>query len=243
MFPDSIVNIKENLQKVQERIAQAALKSGRSPEEITLVAVSKKQSPEKIRMAADAGASVFGENYVQEAQEKIALLGGPAQSNQDTGFLPCLWHLIGHLQSNKVKIAVPLFTMIHTVDSLDLARVISQRAGMEGKIQQILIQVNVAEEESKSGTSTEEALKLAGAVSELPHISLEGLMTVPPFLDDPDQVRPYFIQLRDLRDHLNRYLPRPLKHLSMGMSHDFEAAIEEGATLVRVGSAIFGPRG
>lgn len=231
MFPNTIVNIKENLQRVQERIAQAALKVGRSPEEITLVAVSKKQSPEKIRQAADAGAGVFGENYVQEAQEKIPLLDRPAQ-----------WHLIGHLQSNKVKFVVPLFTMIHTVDSLDLARVISQRAGMEGKIQQILIQVNVAEEESKSGTSTEEALELAGKVSELPHISLEGLMTVPPFLDDPDQVRPYFVRLRDLRDKLNRYLPAPLRHLSMGMSHDFEVAIEESATLVRVGSAIFGPR-
>ncbi len=231
MFPNTIVNIKENLQRVQERIAQAACKVGRSPEEITLVVVSKKQSLEKIRQAADAGASVFGENYVQEAQEKIPLLGSPAE-----------WHLIGHLQSNKVKFVVPLFTMIHTVDSLDLARVISQRAGMEGKIQQILIQVNVAEEESKSGTSQDAALELAGKVSELPHISLEGLMTVPPFLDDPDQVRPYFVRLRDLRDKLNRYLPAPLRHLSMGMSHDFEVAIEESATLVRVGSAIFGPR-
>jgi len=231
MFPNTIENIKENLYRVQERIAQAALRVGRSADEITLVAVSKKQSLEKIRLAADAGAIVFGENYVQEAQEKIPLLGCPAQ-----------WHLIGHLQTNKVKVAIPLFTMIHTVDSLDLARVISQRAQMEGKIQQILIQVNVAKEESKSGTSAEEALELAGKVSELPHLSLGGLMTVPPFLDDPDQVRPYFIGLRNLRDHLNHYLPRPLRHLSMGMSHDFEAAIEEGATLVRVGSAIFGPR-
>ena len=232
MIPNAKVDIKENLQRVQERIAQAALKAGRRPEEIALVAVSKKQDLEKIRQAADAGAGIFGENYVQEAQEKIPLLGRPAQ-----------WHLIGHLQSNKVKIAVPLFTMIHTVDSFDLARVISQRAGMEGKTQEILIQVNVAQEESKSGTSTEEALELAGKVSELPHLSLEGLMTVPPFLDDPDQVRPYFVRLRELRDHLNRCLRRPLRHLSMGMSHDFEAAIEEGATLVRVGSAIFGPRG
>jgi len=242
MFPNSIVNIKENLQRVQDRIAQAALKVGRSPEEVTLVAVSKKQSPEKIRMAVDAGASVFGENYVQEAQEKISFLGRTEQSDHDMVFFPCLWHFIGHLQSNKAKFVVPLFTMIHTVDSLDLARIISQRAGMEGKTQQMLIQVNVAEEESKSGTSTEEALELAEKVSELPHISLEGLMTVPPFLDDPDQVRPYFIRLRDLRDHLNQYLPRPLRHLSMGMSNDFEVAIEEGATLVRVGSAIFGPR-
>ncbi|MEW6381820.1 MAG: YggS family pyridoxal phosphate-dependent enzyme [bacterium] len=226
------VSIKENWQRIKERIDRAALRAGRSPEEITLVAVSKKQSMEKIRQAVDAGARVLGENYVQEAQEKIPLL---------TGY-PIEWHLIGHLQSNKVKLAVPLFTLIHTVDSLELARLISQRAQREGKIQSILIQINMAGEESKSGIAPQEAGEMAGQIIKLPHLSLEGLMTIPPEVDDPEKVRPYFAGLRDVRDQLNRYLPSPLKTLSMGMSHDFEVAIEEGATLVRVGSAIFGPR-
>lgn len=229
-------SIQENWQRVQERIAQAALRAGRSPQEITLVAVSKKQSLEKIRLAVGAGARVLGENYVQEAQDKVAALGTSLE-----------WHLIGHLQKNKVKFAVPLFDLIHTVDSLELARVIDQRARLEGKIQRILVQINVGQEESKSGASAEEALELVVHVSELSNLSLEGLMTVPPIFDDSEQVRPYFVQLRNLRDYVNKYRPPKtgcacFKHLSMGMSHDFEVAIEEGATLVRVGSAIFGSR-
>jgi len=225
--------IRENWQRVTERIERAATRSGRIKDEITLVAVSKKQGVDKIIQAVEAGARVLGENYVQEAREKILALRN----------YPIEWHLIGHLQSNKVRLAVPLFTLIHTVDSLHLARLVDQRAQVEGKIQSVLIQVNVAGEASKSGVLPQEAIDLARGVSQLPHLSLEGLMTIPPEVDDPEKARPYFAKLREVRDGIERELGLSLRHLSMGMSHDFEVAIEEGATIVRVGSAIFGPRG
>ncbi len=226
--------ILENIKRVRERIAKAANRSGRSFEDITLVAVSKKQSLEKIRSACAGGLKVFGENYLQEAQEKILNLDISAE-----------WHFIGHLQKNKIKMAVPLFSLIHTVDSKELASLINERAGREGKIQRILLQVKLAEEETKSGLALGKIPELIDLIKQLPNLSLEGLMIMPPFFPEPDQVRPYFCKLRQLRDQLQKEfsLPQPfLKHLSMGMSHDFEVAIEEGATLVRVGSAIFGPR-
>jgi pyridoxal phosphate enzyme (YggS family) len=230
----SQINILENLRQVQVRITQAAGRAGRLPQEITLVVVSKKQELERIRSAYEAGARFFGENYIQEAREKITALDIPAE-----------WHLIGHLQKNKVNQAVALFSLIHTVDSVELARLIDQRARLEGKIQRILLQIKVAPEETKSGVAPEETLNLVRQISEFTHLSLEGFMTIPPFFPDPDQGRPLFARLRELRDQVRSELSpsrHPLRHLSMGMSHDFEAAIEEGATLVRVGSAIFGPR-
>jgi hypothetical protein len=226
--------IRDNLSRVQERIAGTARRAGRRGEEITLIGVSKTHPVEAIRAAYEAGLRHFGENRVQEWEGKCASIGD----------LQATWHLIGHLQSNKAARAAGLF---HTVDSLDdfgLAQRL-ERARREADGSQklrVLLEVRVEEEESKSGVKIEEAAALAGKVSGLSHVELAGLMCIPPFLEDPEKVRPYFRRLREVRDSLAREIGRELPALSMGMSHDFEVAIEEGATEVRVGTAIFGSR-
>ncbi len=226
--------MKDRIAIIQDRIANAAVNCGRSPDEVKLVAVSKTKPVASIQQALDAGLVLFGENYIQEAREKV----------NDLAASPAQWHFIGHLQSNKAKYAVRLFDLIHSVDSEKLAGELNKQAAKTGKVQPILLQVNLARETSKSGTSREKAADLVTRISTLENLSLRGLMTMPPFFDNPDKARPYFRQLRELRDHI-RGLAIPgivMDELSMGMTGDFEAAIEEGATLVRIGTAIFGGR-
>lgn len=219
---------------IQERIRAAARACNRDPEMIRLVAVSKTVAAERIRPAIEAGVRILGENYIQEAGEKIEALAEQ----------PVAWHFIGHLQSNKAKFAVRWFDLIHTVDSVKLAREIDKQAARLGKVQDVLVQVNVGGEASKAGVSPEETETLLHSLSQLENLSVKGLMTIPPYFDAPETVRPYFRSLADLRAHLaGRSIPRiHLEELSMGMTGDFEAAIAEGATLVRIGSAIFGER-
>lgn len=226
--------ISENLAAVTERMRQAALRCRRNPGEIRLVAVSKTVSPEKIREAIKAGVTILGENYIQEARKKIEEIGGAIE-----------WHFIGHLQSNKVKYAVDLFTMIHSVDSVSLAEELNRAAEKRNKIIPVLVQVNISGEETKSGINPEETARLLTELSSMDRLSVRGLMTMPPWFENQEAARPYFIALRKLRDELSeRHIKNiTLRELSMGMSGDFEVAIEEGATLVRVGTAIFGPRG
>lgn len=226
------MSIATNLALVTARIAEAARASGRKPEQVRLVAVSKMHGPGAVKAALAAGQILFGENYVQEAQDKIAKVGpGPS------------WHFIGHLQSNKAKVAAELFDVIQSVDRLKLAKALDRHAGELGRKLGVLLQVNVGGEAQKSGCAPAEAAALAQEVARLEHLELSGLMTMPPFFDDPQRARPLFAQLRKLAAQLGRDLPQgAMRHLSMGMSGDFEAAIAEGATLVRVGTAIFGAR-
>jgi hypothetical protein len=197
------------------------------------MAVSKTVEPERIRQALDAGVTLLGENYVQEAREKIPAIGHVAE-----------WHMIGHLQTNKVKYVVNLFDWIHSVDRLELARELDKRAGQSNRRLNVLIEVNVSGEESKSGIEATQALELVQQVSLLPNINLRGLMTMPPYSDNPENSRPYFQALRKLRDDISdANIPNiHMDELSMGMTDDFEVAIEEGATIIRVGRAIFGNR-
>ncbi len=231
---DDHQKIRDSLLRVQERIGAAARKVGRRSEEITLIGVSKTHPAEAIRAAYEAGLRHFGENRVQEWEGKRAVLGD----------LQASWHLVGHLQSNKAARAVGLFHTVDSVDDLALAQRLDRARGEQANAPQlrVLIEVRVEDEESKSGAKPEEAAALAGKLEEFAHLELAGLMCIPPFLDDPAKVRPYFRRLRELRDSLAREIGRELPVLSMGMSHDFEVAIEEGATEVRVGTAIFGSR-
>jgi hypothetical protein len=222
--------IKENLLKVMDRIEKAALRSGRDPNEVKLVAVSKTVGPARIKEAIEAGVSILGENYVQEARQKIEEIGKPVA-----------WHFIGHLQTNKAKYAVRLFDMIHSLDSIELAEELDRRAERTESPIRVLIEVNLSGEESKFGTEEAEVVRLAEKVLQLKRLSLEGLMTMPPYFDDPEMSRPYYTGLRELKERLVKG-DIPLHELSMGMSNDFEVAVEEGATYVRVGTAIFGPR-
>ncbi|MBW2107254.1 MAG: YggS family pyridoxal phosphate-dependent enzyme [Deltaproteobacteria bacterium] len=227
------MEIKDRLKQVKARIAGAAEAVGRDPDSITLVAVSKTVPAERVAAAIRAGVTDLGENYVQEAQEKIQGLADQAVS----------WHFIGHLQSNKAKHAVRLFDLIHSVDSLKLARALDKRAEVIGKVQKILIQVNISGEATKSGIAPNETLALARSIVQLENLHLCGLMTVPAFFNAPDRVRPHFKAMRELRETLTMKFPDlGLSELSMGMTGDFEAAIEEGATIVRIGTAIFGHR-
>ena len=225
--------IKQNLEEIRIRLDDAARRAGRDPAGIKLVAVTKTVGPESLKEAAAAGQSLFGENYVQEAKTKIASLG-PGLT----------WHFIGHLQSNKARAAVELFDLIHSVDRLSLARALEQAAARLGKVQAILFQVNLAGEASKSGTAPENAEALLRDLSQMPHLKVMGLMTMPPWFDEPEGARPYFRALRELRDRLRRLqlVEGDLPELSMGMTGDFEVAVAEGATLVRIGTAIFGRR-
>ena len=227
-------NVVSGLKRVKERIEAAALSAGRDPKTVKLVAVSKTVAADRVLVAIKAGATDFGENYVQEARDKIEVLKGESIS----------WHFIGHLQSNKAKYAVKLFDLIHSVDSSKLARELNKRAGSLGKVQQILIQVNISGEETKSGIDAEQALELVRQVSRFENLAIRGLMTMPPFFNAPDKVRPYFRALKELQDVIRtEAIPNvDMTELSMGMTGDFEAAIEEGATVVRIGTAIFGER-
>ena len=225
--------VADNLNAVKERIAKAAARVGRAPEEITLVAVTKTVPVERIREAIDAGQRVFGENRVQEAQAKIGALGRNVE-----------WHLIGHLQRNKAKFVCDLFDLLHSVDSLPLAQDINVHASRHGLVMPLLIQVNIGDETTKSGVTASETLALVQQVAALSHVAIRGLMCVPPAVEIAEHARPFFVELRTLAEQIAaaRLPTVSMAELSMGMSHDFEVAIEEGATMVRVGSAIFGPR-
>jgi len=213
---------------------QTAVSCGRDPETIRLVAVTKAVPPESIRQAVNAGLKIFGESYIQEASAKIDAINDKNVS----------WHFIGHLQSNKAKIAVRCFDLIHSVDSLNLAEALNRQAEAIHKIQNILVQVNISGESTKSGTAAEEAIVLVNAIRWMENLSVKGLMTIPPFFDQPEKARPYFKALADLKNQIKNESPpgNEINELSMGMSGDFEVAIEEGATLVRIGTAIFGER-
>jgi len=231
MTPSSI---RENLLRIQERIGEAAQRAGRRSEEITLVGVSKTHPASAIREAYEAGVRHFGENRVQEWEGKHAGTEG----------LAATWHLIGHLQSNKAARAARLFHSVDSVDDYALAQKLDRargEAGIIGKVR-VLIEVRLAEEETKSGAGIDALPELVEKVAGLERLELAGLMCIPPFLEKPEQVKPYFRRLRELRDRLVAKLGVALPVLSMGMSHDFEAAIEEGATEVRVGTALFGAR-
>ena len=227
--------IQENVAQVRERIAGACRRSARLPEDVKLLAVSKTFPPEAIRGAYDAGLRDFGENRVQEAQAKR-----PALSD-----LSITWHLVGHLQTNKAKAARDLFHWVHSVDSFRLAQKLDQATDAGGGRLPVLLEVNLGGEASKAGVGENEIVALAEQLSQLATLELRGLMVIPPFFDDPEQVRPYFRRLRELAREIDtRNIPNvSLRELSMGMSHDFEIAIEEGSTIVRVGTAIFGTRG
>ena len=230
-----MTSISSSVRQVREEIHQAAAASGRNPEEVTLVAISKTFPVEAISEAIAVGLKTFGENRVQEAEPKIQALA-PADGLE--------WHLVGHLQSNKAKRAVQLFEVIQSLDSIKLAQKLNQACVELGKSVSVLIQVNLGLEATKSGASREQVEEIVDQVASLPGLRLDGLMTIPPFFEDADRSRPFFAELRELRDRIESARPGSLgrKHLSMGMSHDFRPAIEEGATIVRVGTAIFGVR-
>jgi hypothetical protein len=226
--------LKKRLSNVKERIKKAAIDCGRDPDTVRLVAVSKTMPKDRVREAIKAGADILGENYIQEARDKINALSS----------YPVSWHFIGHLQSNKAKYAVKLFDMIHTVDSLKLAKELNKQAKKINKIQKILIQVNISMESTKSGVHEEDAQKLIKEISLFENILIKGLMTMPPFFNNPEEAGPYFSALRALRDNIRDKAIKNvnMQELSMGMTGDFEVAIKEGATLVRIGTAIFGER-
>jgi pyridoxal phosphate enzyme (YggS family) len=228
------MSIADNIRTVQDRIASAAKRAGRDPASVRLVVVTKTIDPGRIKEAVDAGATILGENRVQEAKEKIEKLGAIAS-----------WHLIGHLQANKAKHAVKLFDLIHSVDSLELAAEIDKQAAKIRKVQNVLVEVNIAGEASKAGMAVKNAPALVREIARHSNITIQGLMTIPPFPERrPDDSRPYFCVLRELAETMaGENIPNAtMKELSMGMSGDFEVAIEEGATMVRVGTSIFGER-
>jgi len=224
-------NVPANLERVRSQIDDAGKKSARSVNDIELVAISKTHEAEKVRAAFDAGQQLFGESRIQEARAKIPLLPSAAR-----------WHFVGRLQRNKVRHALPLFELFHSVDSLELARDMNRVAEEEGLRARVLLEVNVAGEGSKIGFAPETLRGQMEAVLELPRLTVEGLMTIPPFAPEAEASRKYFVALRELRDQFATEFEVPLAHLSMGMTGDFVVAIEEGATLVRVGTAIFGKR-
>lgn len=227
------MTIAGNLARINQRILTAAEQAGRDAASVRLVAVSKTRPPADIVAAFQAGQTVFGENYIQELVPKLAEIHEAVQ-----------WHVIGHLQSNKVKYIAGQVAMIHSVDRISLAQEIDRQWGRLGKICEVLIQVNISGETSKSGTTEAGAIQLVRECALLPNIRVRGLMTMPPFFDDPDAARPYFAELRRLSEVIAalQIAGVEMTELSMGMSGDFEAAIMEGATLVRIGTAIFGER-
>ncbi len=229
------MGIRKNLENIHRRIAGAAERSGRGASDITLVAVSKTMPIDRVIEAVKAGVMVLGENRVQEAGEKISDFKSQISDYEVE------WHLIGNLQKNKAKNAVRLFDLIHSVDSLSLAETLNRLAGEMSKTQRVLVQVKLSDEPAKHGVSEDDCLRLLDSVAGMPNLQLEGLMTIPPFFDDPEDTRDYFRKLRLMADHAvaEGHL---IKELSMGMSNDFEIAIEEGSTMVRVGTAIFGQR-
>jgi len=218
-------DVKANLDRVRERMARAAERAGRRPEDVLLVGVSKTVDVERIRQALAAGLGALGENRVQEARDKVEALGHPVP-----------WHLIGHLQTNKARDAVALFDVIHSVDRVELAQDLARRAQAQDRIVDVLLEVNLAGEPAKSGVAPDGLPVLLEALGSLGHLRVRGLMAIPPVAEDAEATRPWFRTLRALAER------HGLKELSMGMSADYETAIEEGATMVRVGSAIFGAR-
>ncbi len=231
-----MVDIAANCRKVKETIREAARKCGREPHEIKLLAASKSQEAEAIRAAFDASVRLFGENYVREAEAKKKALGEVGASAE--------WHMIGHLQRNKAKAALALFSVIQSLDGVELARVLNEEGKKRQKAVRTFVEVNLAGEESKTGISQGALLPLLQAIGDMAYLSVEGLMTVPPFRENPEETRPYFRRLKELQGELGDLkIPNvKLGELSMGMTHDYPVAIEEGATLIRVGTAIFGER-
>jgi pyridoxal phosphate enzyme (YggS family) len=225
------MDLAANLETIRLRIKGACDHSDREPNSLTLLAVTKTQPPEVVNVAAELGLLVFGENKVQEAKAKIPLCSGKQR-----------WHFIGHLQSNKCRDAVQLFQMIQSVDSLSLAREINKRAEEAARAMPVLLEVNLAGEASKFGYQPQALLAELSQINSLPRIEVQGLMTVPPWTPDAENSRPHFRRLRELKMECEQILGAPLPHLSMGMSGDFEVAIEEGATMVRLGTALFGQR-
>ena len=220
-----MLDISANLERVRERVARAAERAGRTPDDVLLIGVSKVVEVERIRAALAAGLGALGENRVQEAKAKVAELGRPVP-----------WHLIGHLQTNKVKDALPLFDLIQSLDRLELAHELERRAAAQGRVVEALLQVNVASEASKGGFAPDAVSEALDTIGTLSHVRVRGLMAIPPEVERAEESRPWFRRLREMADK------HGLRDRSMGMSGDFEVAIEEGATMVRVGTAIFGPR-
>lgn len=231
------MDIHANLESVQKRIKKACRKSGRQEGDVRLVAVTKTVESERILQAIDAGIRIFGENYIQEAREKIESIGTSVS-----------WHFIGRLQTNKAKYAVRYFDMIHSVDSLKLAAQINSRADKENKIQEILVQVNLSGEKTKAGFAEDRMEEILSYMVHMHNLRVSGLMTMPPFFNEPEMARPFFRRLKTLLHTLQNRFPKEqnpnitLCELSMGMTGDFSVAVEEGATLVRIGTAIFGER-
>jgi pyridoxal phosphate enzyme (YggS family) len=228
-----MVDVAGNYRTIISRINEAAAKTGREPGAVKLLAAAKSQSVERIRTAVTVGVKLFGENYVQEAQGKKPQIAHDVE-----------WHMIGHLQRNKVKAAVELFDVIESLDSAALAWELDREGSKREKIIRTFVEVNFGGEESKSGIAKEQVKSLLEEVAKLPHVAVEGLMTVPPFRENPEDVRRFFRDLAELREQLFKLsLPNvDLKELSMGMTHDYSVAIQEGATIVRIGTALFGPR-
>ncbi len=226
-------DVRDNIRIVRETIAEAALRNGRRPSDVRLMAVTKTVDDDRIMEAIDCGVDIIGENYVQEARRKIDKMGKSVE-----------WHLIGYLQSNKAKYAVRLFDMIHSVDRMSLARELDSRARAVDRPVKILIEVNLSGEATKSGAPREDVPGFIEELSMLDHLSIQGLMTMAPWFDDPEDARPFFRMLRALRDEIARAdFPRvEMRELSMGMTADYEVAVEEGATIVRIGRKIFGER-
>ena len=225
--------VRENISRIRNIIADAASRSGRKASDVRLMAVTKTVDDDRIIEAIEAGVDIIGESYVQEAKRKIEKMGRPLE-----------WHMIGYLQSNKAKYAVRLFDIIHSVDRMDLALELDRRAKALDLAMKILIEVNISGEETKSGIPYKEAMQLVRDVSILNNLSIQGLMTMPPWFDDPEEARPYFVALREMREKIiAEGIKRvEMRELSMGMSGDYEVAVEEGATIVRVGRSIFGER-
>ncbi len=225
--------IGERIEQVRSRIAEAAARAGRDPQDVELVAVTKTVTVPRIREAIESGITLLGENRVQEAADKIPLLSSA----------PVKWHLIGHLQTNKSKLATELFDLIHSLDSLKLAASLERHGASLGRQVRVLVEVNVGGEPGKSGIRDAQLPSLLQSCRAYTHLTIEGLMAMPPFREDPEEIRPFFQRLRALRDQTSAiHHDSHFRHLSMGMSHDFEVAIEEGATLIRIGTAIFGAR-
>ena len=229
-----MIDVAANFQKIRARMNETAAKCGRTPNEIKILGAAKAQSVEAIRAALDAGLTLIGENYVQEAADKKKQIAVSIE-----------WHMIGHLQRNKAKRALEIFDVIESLDGFKLAQALDQEGARRGKTIRAFVEVNLSGEENKSGVAKHQTPALFEELAKLSHLRVEGLMTVPPFRENLEEVRPYFRQLRELRDQLNDLLlPNvQLAELSMGMSNDYPVAIEEGATIVRIGTALFGPRG
>ncbi len=226
--------VKKNYERIMEEIEKACERAGRKPEEVKLLAATKTRTPDEIREAYEAGVRLFGENRVQEAREKIPQLKDLEDAE---------WHMIGHLQTNKVKYAVGLFSCIETLDRKELVDELLKRMERKGvKKMDVLVEIKLSPEESKHGCPPENVEGLLTYTFQFPQLNVLGFMTVPPYLEDPEEVRPFFRELRRIRDKMEGIFSRKFPELSMGMSHDFTVAIEEGATIVRIGTALFGPR-